>query len=157
MKPLTSTGRNRSSVYEIYEGDDALEKEDHFIQMMGDYNATKGGGLPPDPTGKVRSKQHCKNLSKSLTGLKHNIDQAGDKNPMYGKPPWNKGKSGVSEETRAKMRTAKLGKKQNLDIVTKRQISVRKALDSKSHEERSAISKKSWETRRKNLNAIREI
>lgn len=40
------------------------------------WNITKGGGIPPNPKGKTRSKQHCENISKA---------KQGSSNPMYGK------------------------------------------------------------------------
>lgn len=40
------------------------------------WNIAKGGGIPPSPKGKIRSKEYCDNISKA---------KLGDKNPMYGK------------------------------------------------------------------------
>jgi group I intron endonuclease len=79
--------------YEIYSGPDALEMEDHYIQLMGDYNVARGGSVPPNPKGKPRSVEHCQNLSKALRGIpRKKRDQTGAKNTMFGKAPWNKGK-----------------------------------------------------------------
>lgn len=40
------------------------------------WNIAKGGNIPPSPKGKIRSTEHCKNIS---------IAKQGDKNPMFGK------------------------------------------------------------------------
>ena len=40
------------------------------------WNITAGGGIPPDPSGKIRSEQYRLNISKA---------KMGEKNPMFGK------------------------------------------------------------------------
>ena len=52
------------------------------------WNITKGGGVPPNPEGKIRSTDYRNNIAKA---------KLGDKNPMYGK------KLVFSEEHRAKL------------------------------------------------------
>jgi predicted GIY-YIG superfamily endonuclease len=52
------------------------------------WNIAKGGGIPPNPIGKVRSKEYCENIAKAKIGAK---------NPMYGK------KVIFSEEHRKKL------------------------------------------------------
>ena len=52
------------------------------------WNIAKGGGIPPNPKGRVRSKKHCENIS---------LAKLGNKNPMYGK------KIIFSEEHRKKL------------------------------------------------------
>ena len=52
------------------------------------WNITKGGGVPPNPKGKIRSTDYRNNIAKA---------KLGDKNPMYGK------KLVFSEEHRAKL------------------------------------------------------
>ena len=47
-----------------------LRKEDNV-----GWNIAKGGNIPPNPKGKIRSKEHCKNIS---------LSKLGDKNPRFG-------------------------------------------------------------------------
>ena len=46
-------------------------------ENMG-WNIAKGGSVPPSPKGKIRSAEHCKNIS---------LAKQGDRNPMFGKNP----------------------------------------------------------------------
>lgn len=63
------------------------------------WNITKGGGIPPNPKGKKRSKEYCENIAKA---------KQGNKNPMYGK------KIVFSDQHRANLSKAIKGKKSNL-------------------------------------------
>ena len=63
------------------------------------WNITKGGGIPPNPKGKVRSVEYCANISKA---------KMGDKNPMFGK------KVIFSEEHRKKLSKSAKGRKSSL-------------------------------------------
>jgi group I intron endonuclease len=60
------------------------------------WNITKGGGVPPNPKGKVRSAEYCANIAKA---------KIGDKNPMFGK------KVTFSEEHRKKLSESAKGRK----------------------------------------------
>lgn len=60
------------------------------------WNVAKGGGVPPNPEGKQRSKEYCQNISKA---------KQGNKNPMYGK------KIVFSEEHRKNLSKAIKGRK----------------------------------------------
>ena len=60
------------------------------------WNITKGGGIPPNPKGKVRSIEYCANIAKA---------KMGDKNPMFGK------KVIFSEEHRKKLSKSAKGRK----------------------------------------------
>jgi hypothetical protein len=52
-----------------------IEEELRPYPNMG-WNITKGGGMPPNPKGKIRSDEYRKNIS---------LAKQGSKNPMYGK------------------------------------------------------------------------
>lgn len=71
--------------------DDVLNKEKEILteDIVKDrenyYNITRGGGAPPSWLGKKHSKE---------TIEKCRISKIGDKNPMYGKETWQKGKYG---------------------------------------------------------------
>ncbi len=60
------------------------------------------------------------------------------RNARLGKPAWNKGMKGVSEETRLKMRLDKLGKKQSPEHITNRvaQVMGRKNTEETKHKMR---------------------
>jgi hypothetical protein len=58
------------------------------------WNVTKGGNIPPNPKGKIRSAEYCANIAKAKIGIK---------NPMYGKTPF------FSEEHRKKLSIAAKG------------------------------------------------
>lgn len=62
-------GKENFKWHILYEGDDAIEKEDEFVQLLGDYNtAPGGGGLLLE-----RTEKHKTNISKALLG--HTISQ----------------------------------------------------------------------------------
>jgi hypothetical protein len=63
------------------------------------WNIAKGGSIPPNPKGKVRSEEYCKNIAKA---------KLGNKNPMFGK------KVIFSEDHKAKISKALKGKKSSL-------------------------------------------
>ena len=87
-------GKENFDISVMYEGKDAIDKEDMYIKKLGcDYNVAPGGGVPPIQTGKhwklteetkqkmrkpkaPRTKEHTENQRKTLLG----------------KTPWNKGK-----------------------------------------------------------------
>ena len=83
-------GWDNFDVSVLYEGDDALDREDDFIQEMGDYNMTAGGSA--NQLGR-RWKHSPETLEKMRTG--------GKMGHKKGTPAWNKGiKTGLSEKQR---------------------------------------------------------
>ena len=45
---INKYGKDSFEIFALYEGDDALQKEDNFIQERKPaYNLTAGGGMPP--------------------------------------------------------------------------------------------------------------
>jgi group I intron endonuclease len=98
-KAIKKYGKENFDYCILYEGKNALEKEDHFIKLLNcEYNMTPGGNKPPNQLGNKwnlteetkqkmrkpkmpRTKKHSQNLSESLKG----------------KIPWNKGKIGVQK------------------------------------------------------------
>lgn len=87
-------------------------------------NLTDGG---EGPSGLKFSPEVIEKMSKSLLG----------------KPAWNKGKKGCfSEETREKMRSAKIGKKQSPEVVAKRAALMTGRITSEQTKEKLSIARK---------------
>ena len=93
------------------------EREVYWIAKLNSfengYNLTKGGnGIykhTPEDVEKISIAQTGR--SRSLeTRQKMSESKKGEKNPQFGKPPWNKGKT-TSKQTRRKQSEAKKGKK----------------------------------------------
>jgi len=82
-------GWDKFSVSVLYEGDDALEKEDDYIQKYGDYNIANGGSAPM--LGKKWTEEQKKNVKGKIGKARY--------------PAWNRGKKlGPNPEHSRKMR-----------------------------------------------------
>lgn len=90
------------------------------------------------------------NLTERSTGAK-----SGEKNHMYGKTPWNKGKTGIySDKTLEKMRVFRVGKKQSEESIDK-MLRTREERDLFKHTEESKKRlKKSWSKNRDILRCL---
>ena len=142
-RAIRKYGKDNFKTYILYEGEDALEKEDGFIQLMGDYNVISGGGALPNNKGRKHTKETRLNMSKAKKGKK---------------PVCNKGF--VLEETKIKIsKTLKekkikppsrlgirMGEKEKL----KHKEAFEKYLSTRTKQQLSENTKKGWETRRKN-------
>jgi group I intron endonuclease len=94
-KAIKKYGKENFVYYVIYEGDDALAKEDYYIQSLGsEYNMTAGGNVPPSQIGnrwnhteesKIKMSLSSKGRSKSD---KHKQSMSESRK---GRKPWNKG------------------------------------------------------------------
>jgi group I intron endonuclease len=100
-KAIKKYGKENFNYDVIYEGVDALEKEDYYIQKLNsEYNMTCGGNVPPSQLGKkwnhteeskLRISLACKGKPKS-DKHKQSMSEC-----RKGKKPWNKGLIGVQE------------------------------------------------------------
>lgn len=122
-------GPDEFKIYEIYEGYDALQREDEFIKKLkAEYNVAVGGGLPPSQKGKKLSIESRTKISKALVGKKkpnrtiahrHAISKS-----KLGLVPWNKGKKGLQKGWNKGVRDSGrtltwLIKKTSGDVITK--------------------------------------
>jgi hypothetical protein len=85
------------------------KRSPEHIKKMSEYRKGKSwGNHTEDTKEKIRSHKHTDEFKKKLSE-----DRSGSGNPMFGKPPWNKGipskSKGIplSEETKAKIKAAK--------------------------------------------------
>ncbi|MBC8430220.1 MAG: GIY-YIG nuclease family protein [Pelagibacteraceae bacterium] len=86
---INKYGWDNFDVSVLYEGDDALNREDDFIQEMGDYNISRGGSANQLGQTWTHSKETREKSYKGKVGVKK------------GNIPWNKGiKTGLSEKQR---------------------------------------------------------
>ena len=70
-RAIQKYGRENFEVVELYEGADALKKEDGFVQLMGHYNMTSGGGVPPPQKGRKqpsRTEEYKEQITKRQIG-----------------------------------------------------------------------------------------
>jgi group I intron endonuclease len=100
-KAIKKYGKDNFEYCVLYEGPDALEKEDSFIKMIDcKYNMTDGGNLPPNQLGKTW-KLTDKTKQKMSEAFKGKPKSEKHKKSMSecrkGKSPWNKGLTGVQE------------------------------------------------------------
>jgi group I intron endonuclease len=86
-------GWDKFNVSILYEGKDALQKEDNYIKKYGSYNMTPGGSANQKGRTWKWSNKSKKDFSKKRTGIifsdehKKNMSEA-----HKGLDPWNKGK-----------------------------------------------------------------
>lgn len=134
-KAIRKYGKENFKWYVIYEGDDALEKEDGFIKLMGDYNMAEGGGKPPQHgkktmLGKHHTSETKKRLSESNKGRKHteytklliSMSNKGKPKSAEHKEKLRQSLTGkkACNSTKQKQSIIKSGKKQSLEWVEKR-------------------------------------
>jgi group I intron endonuclease len=85
----------------LYEGDDALDKEDYFINYLtGEYNMTSGGNLPPSQLGNRWKHTEESKLKMSLSSkgkAKSDSHRQTMSETRKGRIPWNKGQVGKQE------------------------------------------------------------
>ena len=112
----TESEQEASELERLYIGIFKSHKPEHG------YNSTLGGeGVRPNEQTRLKMKEAASGTNSIMFGRKHSEESkkkmsvtrkahpmVGPKNPMYGKHP--------SEETRAKLRAARVGKKPNLGI-----------------------------------------
>lgn len=100
-KAIEKYGKNNFEYSILYEGCDALEKEDYFIQIMeAEYNMTKGGNIPPSQLGKKRKHTQEAKTKMSLASkgkCKSEEHKKSMSESRKGRKPWNKGLSGIQE------------------------------------------------------------
>ena len=114
---INKYGKDNFEIFTLYEGDDALQKEDDFIQKRKSaYNLIVGGGLPPTMFGKEHPMYGKKHSEETKTKLRlawerTRESRSGENNHMYGKtlsPERKKllDRTGIksSEETLKKLR-----------------------------------------------------
>jgi len=88
---INKYGKESFICYEIYEGEDALEKEDEFIQLMGDYNAIPGGNHPQVHWGRKHTEEEKRKMSETQKGRKLTEEHKAALRKPKSKPVWNKG------------------------------------------------------------------
>jgi len=92
-KSIRKYGWNNFTVKVLYEGKDALQKENSYIEKFGDYNMTPGGSANQKGRTWKWSDEQKKEFSKNRKGIifgdqhKKNMSES-----HKGNQPWNKGK-----------------------------------------------------------------
>lgn len=113
-RAINKYGKENFKFYELYSGDDALEKEHGFVLLLGDYNVVDGGGLPPSRKGAKLSEATKAKISASKKGQqpwlgrKHSEESKRKISENYN-TSGNAGKR-HSEEAKKKMSERKRGK-----------------------------------------------
>jgi group I intron endonuclease len=100
-KAIKKYGKENFDYCILYEGDDALEKENHFIDTLnGEYNMTTGGNLPPSQLGNTWFHTEESKLKMSLVSKgksKSILHRQTMSETRKGRTPWNKGQVGKQE------------------------------------------------------------
>jgi group I intron endonuclease len=119
----------------LYEGDDALEKEDGFIQLMGNYNTISGGNIPPSFLGHKQSLSARKKISDSKKGVPRPAEMVARNAKKH------RGFKHTADSIE-KMRIIKTGKKHSLESKEKMSRAKKGIPNSEEHNRKISETKK---------------
>ena len=114
---INKYGKDSFEIFALYEGDDALQKEDNFIQERKPaYNLTAGGGMPPTFFGEehpLYGKNHSEETKAKLrlAWERTRESRSGKNNYAYGKP--------MPDSTKEALRKANTGRKTSEETLKK--------------------------------------